>query len=211
MGSIERRQREKEQRREQILDTARKLLFKKGIDATSMNQIARNAELSVGTLYLYFKNKESLFAALQEEGLDLLYTKIKKESEQGTTPGKSLREWRTGIWISVRNTVSTLTSVKLFSCFAGDCISFLPEIQSLTNTSNRILSVVEDILKEGVSKGTDEREIRRKAVVFCSSLYGMMQFKKLRNTVLQGENFRDLYMYSFDCIVGSCLFETEDN
>ena len=78
MGSIERRQREKEQRREQILNTARELLFKKGIDATSMNQIARNAELSVGTLYLYFKNKESLFAALQEEGLTLLCDKIKE-------------------------------------------------------------------------------------------------------------------------------------
>ena len=72
MGSQERRKREKELRREYILDTARDLLFQKGINAATMNQIARNAELSVGTLYLYFKNKEDLYAALQEEGLDIL-------------------------------------------------------------------------------------------------------------------------------------------
>ncbi len=210
MGSIERRQREKEQRREQILDTARKLLFKKGIDATSMNQIARNAELSVGTLYLYFKNKESLFAALQEEGLDLLYTKIKKESEQGTTPREKLERVAHGYMDFSEEYRKYFDIINYF--LASPEIVFPSSLKSRVDKHvNRILSVVEDILKEGVSKGTDEREIRRKAVVFCSSLYGMMQFKKLRNTVLQGENFRDLYMYSFDCIVGSCLFETEDN
>ena len=69
MGIKQRRKREKEQRRRQILDASRTLLFKKGLNAISVNQIARQAELAVGTIYFYFRSKEEIFAALQEEGL----------------------------------------------------------------------------------------------------------------------------------------------
>ena len=55
MSAKERRQREKEQRREQIVDAARAILLKHGLAAVTMNKIARAAELSVGTLYLYFQ------------------------------------------------------------------------------------------------------------------------------------------------------------
>ncbi len=123
MGSIERRQREKEQRREQILNTARELLFKKGIDATSMNQIARNAELSVGTLYLYFKNKESLFAALQEEGLTLLCDKIKEESEKGFTPQEKLEKVALAYMDFSEEHRKYFDIINYFSDFTGDCIS----------------------------------------------------------------------------------------
>ncbi len=201
MGSRERRQREKEQRRDQILNTARKLLFKKGLDATSMNQIARNSELSVGTLYLYFKNKESLFAALQEEGLDLLYTKIKEASGQGSTPREKLEKVALA-YLDFSEEYRKYFDIINYFLTSPEIIFPAPLKFRVDKHVSRILSVVEDILKEGVSKDADDREIRRLAVVFCSSLYGMLQFKKLRNTVLHGEDFRDLYMHSFDCIVG---------
>ncbi len=70
MGLKERRSREKEARRNQILDAARALLFEKGLHATSINQIAKQAELGVGTIYFYYRSKEEIFADLQEEGLD---------------------------------------------------------------------------------------------------------------------------------------------
>ena len=92
MGAKERRKREKQLRKDHILDTARTLLFKKGINATTMNQIARNAELSVGTLYLYFKNKEDLYAALQEEGLDVLLEHIRAVEEKDLPPQQKLEE-----------------------------------------------------------------------------------------------------------------------
>ncbi|MDD9301407.1 MAG: TetR family transcriptional regulator [Desulfobacter sp.] len=49
MGLSERRLREKLLRRKQILNAARALLFEKGIKATSISQIAKVAELEVGT------------------------------------------------------------------------------------------------------------------------------------------------------------------
>ncbi|MBN2539395.1 MAG: TetR/AcrR family transcriptional regulator [Deltaproteobacteria bacterium] len=206
MGSRERRQREKEQRRSQILDTARKLLFKKGIDATSMNQIAKNAELSVGTLYLYFKNKESLFAALQEEGLTLLCDTIKEESTKGLTPREKLERVALAYMDFSEEYRKYFDIINYF--LTSPEIVFPPSLKSRVDEHvNRILSVVEDILKKGISKDADDRDIRRLAVVFCSSLHGMLQFKKLQNTVLQGEDFRDLYLSSFDCIVRSVLCE----
>lgn len=48
----------------QILDGARQVFLAHGFDAASMGEIARAAGVSKGTLYVYFDNKEELFAAL---------------------------------------------------------------------------------------------------------------------------------------------------
>ena len=68
MGTQTRRQKEKDARRHQILTAARQLLFKKGLANTSVSQIAKTAELGVGTLYFYYPSKEAIFASLQREG-----------------------------------------------------------------------------------------------------------------------------------------------
>jgi len=77
MGTTERREREKQQRREDILNTARTVFFDKGFRDTTIDDIARAAELSRGTIYLYFGSKEEVYATVVEEGLDILYTLIK--------------------------------------------------------------------------------------------------------------------------------------
>ncbi|WP_410500176.1 TetR/AcrR family transcriptional regulator [Chitinibacter sp. S2-10] len=53
-----------ESKREQILEGAREIFMNKGFAAASMEQIARSAGVSKGTLYNYFENKETLFVAL---------------------------------------------------------------------------------------------------------------------------------------------------
>jgi len=53
-------------KREQILDGALRVFMKMGFDAASMNDITREAGVSKGTLYVYFKNKEDLFGAIIE-------------------------------------------------------------------------------------------------------------------------------------------------
>ena len=69
MGIKERREREKEQRRNDILDAAEQMFFEKGYNATKMDDVAEKAELSKGTLYLYFKNKEELYFGLTHRAL----------------------------------------------------------------------------------------------------------------------------------------------
>jgi len=91
MGAKERREREKEQRKLHILNTARALLLEKGLNDTSINQIAKRSELSVGAIYFYFKDKEELFAALQLEGLDLLRQAIGKAIKNAASPEEKVR------------------------------------------------------------------------------------------------------------------------
>ncbi|MCX6148160.1 MAG: TetR/AcrR family transcriptional regulator [Candidatus Kapabacteria bacterium] len=61
MGISERKLREKESRKNNILDSAEKLFFSKGYRDTTMDDIASSAELSKGTLYLYFKSKDEVY------------------------------------------------------------------------------------------------------------------------------------------------------
>ena len=72
MGIQERREREKEQRRNEILDAAEKVFFSKGFNNATMDEVAETAELSKGTLYLYFKNKEDLYFAITQRSMTIL-------------------------------------------------------------------------------------------------------------------------------------------
>ncbi len=73
MGTTERREREKEQRRTVIISAAEELFFTKGMANTTMDEIAEKVELSKGAIYLYFKSKEELFAAIAQRGLSIIH------------------------------------------------------------------------------------------------------------------------------------------
>jgi AcrR family transcriptional regulator len=68
MGIAERREREKEQRHNAIIDAAEKVFFSQGLEHATMDDVAERAELSKGTLYLYFKSKEELYLAIHLRG-----------------------------------------------------------------------------------------------------------------------------------------------
>jgi AcrR family transcriptional regulator len=53
-------------KREQIIEGAKRVFMRLGFDAASMNDITREAAVSKGTIYVYFENKEDLFAAMVE-------------------------------------------------------------------------------------------------------------------------------------------------
>lgn len=67
MGIEERKQREKQERKEVIKKAAKELFLTKGFEATSMRNIAQLAEYSVGTIYLYFKDKNDLLLTLHND------------------------------------------------------------------------------------------------------------------------------------------------
>src|SRR5499433_809274 len=54
-------------KRRQIVTGARRVFLAQGFDAASMGAIAREAGVSKGTLYVYFKSKEELFETIVEE------------------------------------------------------------------------------------------------------------------------------------------------
>ncbi|NOX89638.1 MAG: TetR/AcrR family transcriptional regulator [Calditrichaeota bacterium] len=72
MGISERKEREKERRRQEIISAAEHVFFRNGFEKTTMEMIAEQAELSKATLYLYFKSKEELYFAIHLRGEAIL-------------------------------------------------------------------------------------------------------------------------------------------
>ena len=76
MGTVERKKRERNKRREQIIQAAEEVIFSVGYEQAKMKDIAQKAELSKGTLYLYFDSKEELYMAIFSRGMDILRKEI---------------------------------------------------------------------------------------------------------------------------------------
>jgi AcrR family transcriptional regulator len=75
MGVKERKDRQKTEMREAILSAALKLFSDEGYDNVTMRKIADNIEYSVGTIYLYFKDKAEMFFELHNRGFAEFYKK----------------------------------------------------------------------------------------------------------------------------------------
>jgi AcrR family transcriptional regulator len=73
MSTTSRREREKQQRRKDIIKAAEKVFFAKGYDQVTMDEIAQEAEVNKALLYYYFKNKEALFFSVNLYGVRILY------------------------------------------------------------------------------------------------------------------------------------------
>ena len=91
--AISRKQREREQRRNGLIDAAEKLFFERGYDNVTMDEIADEAEVNKALLYYYFKNKEALFFAVDLRGVRILhelYVKCSNLDVEGYNKIKSM-------------------------------------------------------------------------------------------------------------------------
>src|SRR5690349_19443486 len=77
-------------RRQQILDAALACFSRRGYHATSMEDIVREAGLSVGAIYTYFPSKEELFKVLAEARFRHTRDRIQALVRQGDTLGARL-------------------------------------------------------------------------------------------------------------------------
>lgn len=64
MGSVERREREREGRKRLILDAGLRLFLERGYNSVTLDDLARICELAKGTLYLYFPSKAEILGSL---------------------------------------------------------------------------------------------------------------------------------------------------
>ena len=76
MGIKERREREKENLRQEILDAASELFAKEGYSNVSMRKIAKKIEYSPTTIYLYFKDKSELLNEICETTFEKLIENV---------------------------------------------------------------------------------------------------------------------------------------
>ncbi|HKV40941.1 MAG TPA: TetR/AcrR family transcriptional regulator [Blastocatellia bacterium] len=91
MGTKQRREREKEALRQEILDAARELFVKEGYQSVSMRRIAEKIEYSPTTIYLYFKDKTELLFSLCEETFAILASHCETLLKDSSDPVSTLR------------------------------------------------------------------------------------------------------------------------
>jgi len=92
MGSKQRREREKEELRQEILDAARELFVQEGYENVSMRRIAEKIEYSPTTIYLYFDDKVSLLYAICEETFARLAKRMETIAKDADDPVRALKK-----------------------------------------------------------------------------------------------------------------------
>ena len=92
MGTKERRAREKEQLRQQILVAARELFVNEGYENISMRKIANKIEYSPTTIYLYFKDKADLLDSVCQETLLHLLNTLEQLKKDESDPVEALKK-----------------------------------------------------------------------------------------------------------------------
>jgi AcrR family transcriptional regulator len=155
MGITERKHREKEQRRQQIMVAAKKLFASKGFSRATIEEIAKEAELSPGTLYLYFKNKDELFAALSIKILRYLITRLEKLcAEKDFTPGQRLSALKDVLYDACA--FDSWILINTFRLQASDTLQNLsPElVAEIDIHTHKIVAIMAEIFKQGISTGT---------------------------------------------------------
>lgn len=92
MGIVDRKEREKEEKRKLIINTAKKLFSEQGFEKVSLRNIADAIEYSPTMIYLYFKDKNELLHALHIEGFKMFQQCFEESGKGIVDPWKRLEE-----------------------------------------------------------------------------------------------------------------------
>ncbi|TDW96114.1 TetR/AcrR family transcriptional regulator [Dinghuibacter silviterrae] len=80
MGITERKEREKQEMRQRIIDAAMHMFLEDGYNKTSIRNIAEAIEYSPATIYLYYKDKDELLYEVQRQAFDKLFDAFQREA-----------------------------------------------------------------------------------------------------------------------------------
>lgn len=154
MGIQERKEREKERRRQQILVAAKRVFLEKGFSRTTIEDIANEAELSAGTLYLYFKNKEELFASLSLRILQYLVIRLEEVKGGMQNSSTDKLEALKSAMFDVYD-FDTASIINMFHLQSSETLrnlseQLLAEFYALVGKSMRVLA---DIFRDGIKAG----------------------------------------------------------
>jgi AcrR family transcriptional regulator len=154
MGIEERKERERERRRQQIMVAAKRVFSEKGFNKTTMEDISREAELSTGTLYLYFKNKEELFASLSFRILQYLLIRLEHVTkETDKTPAEKITALKDALYDVYE--FDPLIIINMFHLQSSETLMNLsPQILSdMKEMSRKAMREMAKIFQEGIAEG----------------------------------------------------------
>jgi AcrR family transcriptional regulator len=171
MGIEQRKKREKRMRRRQIVDAAEKVFALKGFSGATIENIAEEAELSPATLYLYFKNKDELYASLNLKLLDVLIEKIENiHIQEELDPEQKISALEEALYdIYAYDPLNVINVLRFQSSEALRNLS--PQLSSqIKDGARKYLRAIAGIFQDGVQAGTF---LDRHPIAFADIVWGL--------------------------------------
>jgi TetR/AcrR family transcriptional regulator len=179
MGIAERKVREKQMRRDLILKASEEIFFEKGLRAATLDEVAERAEVSKGTIYLYFASKEDLYYSLMIKGLSMLLKIFEDTRPDESNPSKALLQFGEA-YLKFSDEQSYL--FKMLAVVENPVMNeqASPKVLSeLENVSDKVLSYVARFVQKGIDAGTFRNDLSpyEAVILFWVSLSGVLNLK----------------------------------
>jgi AcrR family transcriptional regulator len=191
MGIQERKERERERRRQQIIVAAKRVFSEKGFNRATMEDIAQEAELSPGTLYLYFKNKDELYASLSLRILQYLNMRLDHViKEEGIEPAKRIEALKAAIYDVYQ--FDPLILINLFHLQSSETLKNLsPELfDDIQKLSSGSLDRITILFRSGIDGGLfDSFDPVVLAEILWSLFSGMVLWEESKRILDDDNNF----------------------
>ena len=142
------------ERPKQILDAALAVFAEHGLAAARLEDIAKRAGLSKGTIYLYFPNKEELFREVVRTSIVAYIARAETVSRSEPDPRQSLDAWMDGYWAYLRSPV-----FPAMHRLIGSELTNFPDLAEFyaTEVIERAQRLVCGILERGMDAGIFRR------------------------------------------------------
>lgn len=178
MGIPERKERERQQKRNLILDSAEKLFFSQGFGGTSMEEIAKEAEYSKGTIYLYFKSKEELIANIHLRGMNLLYRMFREYSKKETNGLAKLERIGRANFEFMGKYHNYYMLMKMFDSMEINYENVGSVMLDISDKGKHIIEYMVSCIVEGQNDGSVNKELdpEKTAHVLAGTSAGMFQW-----------------------------------
>ncbi|MDD2962243.1 MAG: TetR/AcrR family transcriptional regulator [Muribaculaceae bacterium] len=155
--------------RDKLIEVARQLFAHKGIENTTMNDIAEASARGRRTIYTYFKNKREIYNAVIESESEQMLSKLKELSSLPLNPEQKLMNF-----IFVRFEAVKEIVIRNGSLRAGFFRDVRRVERARRSITAREASILRQILTEGVQKGVFRiKYIEQTAMVMLLSLQGL--------------------------------------
>lgn len=158
--------------RKNISSAAEQLFMEKGIENTSMNDIAKAAGYSKATLYVYFKNKEELIGVLVLESMQKLYDYIRLAIEKGSDTRECFMEISHALLKYQEEYPLYFKMVLENIKIDFETTDFLPEEKETFLVGEQINGLLAAFLQGGIEKGQIRPDLQILPTIF--SLWGML-------------------------------------
>lgn len=203
MGIAERKEREKQQRRLEIIEAAESVFFSKGYDSSTMEDVAKSVELSKGTLYLYFKSKEELLRVIVQKAiakLHELFVEHAEKEENGICKIRAIGEAFIRFFYEYQDYYTIMMYHNSHSnSDLPNCI-LCEEINKLKLVNHNFMV---EVLEEGIKDGSIRKDIdpAKTSLLLWAESMGVLQLVSMRANVLENSfNLKgsDLITYFFE-------------